>query len=601
MRFQLPADHVFRNVDEQLRCWLVSKEYDADQLVDGTVEFAPGVTASRLSRTGQDGSRTSRVRLIEERTKGQLWTVHVTTHARPGMEPWVLTDVVAPELANENDIGLRRSVMPGTPRFVRLLLDAIPAYDGITGLTTTPAIVRTDDIDTVIDAICDPDRRGLVFVAGTPETFPLGKWKDYVESCVRDTVGLASAYVLDRDATMELNSNLAGHGIQPGCLRTYLPGADPASEEDARRHRFLTTRTLAERPDGYVRRVLGGAARAHVVDQPLPRDVVRVQTLLGRWETEDLLAVWPGPAVVSAAATLIAPAPEHRVAGDGIADRAELYLALHDAVRSVFGDVDADENMVARLAALAQKVPQLEQALARARQALTDRQDEIDLAALDRHDLQAEAERLELDLAVEVEESEALEDKVRYLRKELIRIGHADVAWSGVPVEERLRPPESMSELLERLDELSHVSFTGERDTALELDEVDTLGRSARKAWQALLALDDYASLRATGEYTRNVHEYCQNTPVGCRGWSAERHASDESDTTKHNERYAALRRFPVPPAVNPAGSVFMGAHFKIATIRTLTPRLHYYDDTSRSGQIYVGYLGRHLPNAQSN
>ncbi len=32
-----------------------------------------------------------------------------------------------------------------------------------------------------------------------------------------------------------------------------------------------------------------------------------------------------------------------------------------------------------------------------------------------------------------------------------------------------------------------------------------------------------------------------------------------------------------------------------------ISPRIHYHDDASRSGLIYVGYIGKHLPNAHTN
>jgi hypothetical protein len=52
---------------------------------------------------------------------------------------------------------------------------------------------------------------------------------------------------------------------------------------------------------------------------------------------------------------------------------------------------------------------------------------------------------------------------------------------------------------------------------------------------------------------------------------------------------------------VDPSGEVFMDAHFKIAQFRLISPRMHYYDDNSRSGKVYVGYIGCHLPTKKTN
>ncbi|HEY5854382.1 MAG TPA: hypothetical protein VIW24_10115 [Aldersonia sp.] len=62
-------------------------------------------------------------------------------------------------------------------------------------------------------------------------------------------------------------------------------------------------------------------------------------------------------------------------------------------------------------------------------------------------------------------------------------------------------------------------------------------------------------------------------------------------------------RMLPVPAAVAATGLVFMGAHFfmgahcKLAQSKRISPRLHYYyNDVAKTGKVYVGYIGRHLP-----
>jgi len=68
------------------------------------------------------------------------------------------------------------------------------------------------------------------------------------------------------------------------------------------------------------------------------------------------------------------------------------------------------------------------------------------------------------------------------------------------------------------------------------------------------------------------------------------------SSTCRFNEKYAKHRMLPVPIEITAEETVFMGAHFKIAQSGLISPRMHYYDDTARSGKIYVGYIGPHLP-----
>jgi hypothetical protein len=45
-----------------------------------------------------------------------------------------------------------------------------------------------------------------------------------------------------------------------------------------------------------------------------------------------------------------------------------------------------------------------------------------------------------------------------------------------------------------------------------------------------------------------------------------------------------------------------MSEHIRIGSGRPPAPRLYFFDDTAgHSGQVYVGYIGRHLPNLQTN
>ena len=43
-----------------------------------------------------------------------------------------------------------------------------------------------------------------------------------------------------------------------------------------------------------------------------------------------------------------------------------------------------------------------------------------------------------------------------------------------------------------------------------------------------------------------------------------------------------------------------MAAHFKPTWRDRLAPRMHYYDDTSNTGKVYIGYIGRHLRNTKT-
>ncbi|GHF01268.1 hypothetical protein GCM10017786_37870 [Amycolatopsis deserti] len=219
-----------------------------------------------------------------------------------------------------------------------------------------------------------------------------------------------------------------------------------------------------------------------------------------------------------------------------------------------------------------------------------------------RGDLREVSRRLEdtqLDAAVAEEGYAKAAAEVRRLQKLLIVTDQAARIW--VPDEESTeRRPVAYEELADRLEEWSNVSFTGEVDKLLELDQYDESGGWAGKIWDIFGALNDYAQAILEQKFTGGVHLYLTDTPPGCRSYSATRHAPDESEDVTNNPYYR-LRMLPVPLDVSPDGEVFMGAHFKIAQYGMISPRLHYYNDVRATGRVYVGYIGKHLRTSRTN
>lgn len=260
---------LFQHLDEQLRSWLVSKNVPWDGGLAGA-RRTRSLSVEATEHRERDGSRTNAIRCTEQSPRG-AWNVRLTAHRGANGDPWLLTEVVSPPASDRE-----RALAAAPPRLIRQLLDVMPARDGRTPVTGAPAYVGEDNVSQVVQAILDPSRRGLLFVAGTPTGFPTDKWCDYIARLVRDTAGLASTFVLDPEATRLAQATLRAHGPQVGYLRTYLRDVQLDDATDATRHRFLTPRTMTERPEGYLRRVLSGTARQQVVDRPLPAEVTRV-------------------------------------------------------------------------------------------------------------------------------------------------------------------------------------------------------------------------------------------------------------------------------------------------------------------------------------
>lgn len=111
----------------------------------------------------------------------------------------------------------------------------------------------------------------------------------------------------------------------------------------------------------------------------------------------------------------------------------------------------------------------------------------------------------------------------------------------------------------------------------------------------------DYAEGKASGRIASGLHTYLKSDAIDGHKCPPDRHASTESDSVLNRPEWRAERMLPVPSEVSDTGKVLMDAHFKPTWRDTFAPRMHYYyDDTARSGKIYVGYIGRHLKNTKS-
>ena len=599
-----------RLVDEQFSGWLRHKRYPVDD-IDGVGSFALRDTVDLhvQRRDDRDGSHTVR-RVLTERKDGGSWRTVLTVHEDAHHQGWVWLDLYPPS-------GLR--IEP--PKLARQLVEVLHGRDGLAVLEASATVLGADDLAYLLAVLRDPDRRGIVFVAGTPADYPLAAWRDHVDSLLKKSVGLATTYVLDADATRELNDHLPDSHVVGGAhIRTFLPGVDLSDPLDGRRHRFLSPRTIVEKDAQHLRSVLGNQAVRELLEGPLPREAVRVDRLLRRDFDEALVSDLAVPAVTPVAAT---PAPVQHVSGaepqtperavveagsanlpvePEVAETPDsgLKRALSGIMELVTGTREVTVSAMESLAKFVSSARQRENAQEKVRRRLEELQLEIEQKTEQIEILQEELD----DEVLEKEQAEAERlDAVRRLRFYLGELeprfrGEAEAALNGLEADDW---PETFETLLERLPELTYLEFTGSREPALDLDNKAKGYSWAKKSWEALLALNDYAHLRSEGIVNGDVHAYLGNTPPGRCGFSRQRHAATESEDVKRNPKFASPRRFPVPREVSSSGEAQMWAHFKIANSKSISPRLHYLDCVSEKGKIYVGYLGAHLPNSQTN
>lgn len=354
---------------------------------------------------------------------------------------------------------------------------------------------------------------------------------------------------------------------------------------------------------------MGHATRAHALKRALPKELRRADKILTRAEGELTLASLPVQtpppppdpvAVASPAAPPQVPEPRREESSSPPVPHGPLSSVL-SSVLGPGGITPERIDELERLAHIGLVAPSREAELRRQRDAAENgRTAEEDQHAQTRELL----DQAQLDHALSQDELSSARDKVRWLQAQLVSRNAADIAYQEVPDEACASYPPSLADLWQWLCEeerLAHVRYTGESAPIKELSDFEGLGAWAISAWDALLALDDYARYKREQEFSGGVHLYLGNTPDGYRTVSPKNHASKEGARTETNRKWRRLRTLPVPEEVHPDGEVFMEAHFKIGARRSISPRMHYYDAVTSTGFVYVGYLGRHLENAQSN
>ncbi|GAA1111979.1 hypothetical protein [Kitasatospora arboriphila] len=160
--------------------------------------------------------------------------------------------------------------------------------------------------------------------------------------------------------------------------------------------------------------------------------------------------------------------------------------------------------------------------------------------------------------------------------------------------------PESFGELVCRFAEFPLLQFTGDEKETVALDGQPDGSGWARLAWDGLTALQEYAAAAVRGEAGGDFKAWCEHTPPGCHHFPPRKAVRWESRTVESHAKWKRERMLPVPPCVDVSRRAFMGAHLRIGGGST-APRLHYLDDCSGSGRIYVGYIGQHLTNTRTN
>ncbi|RKN08186.1 hypothetical protein D7319_16875 [Streptomyces radicis] len=526
--------------DRQLHRWLGElKRLDTSALDEGRNELAEGVTLDHDAAAGRRGSY-SRWRLRESRQKNR-GTWQSTLVVRSGnrdddRRTWLQVDIehhpASPDL---------RPIPANTPGIAKLLLDAIPAQDGLADVTTEPKFIEPDDVEEVIEELCDQDRRLPIVIASVPYGQDPEVWtQKIVEPAYKHLTGLAVVYVLRPEAQTLFNTTLDYHRVFGGGIRTYLPGVDPAWQPDAQRHLVMSRTTLEASP-----------RRAATILAALPQRLALRFPLPAPLDTLPVQRTRPRPAA-------------H---GSGLDE----LRAENETLTKMLTEAEQRENANA--------------------DALRDLRQQLQIA--EEQEFEAAAENQ--DLYAKLKHAER---QVRTLQIGLERTGRYDLAHA--PADAPTDVPATFAEMLDRMNEFTHLRFTGDKRKARELD-AQSIGNWLEVAWDALCALDDYAAASAAGTAGGDFRYWCAHLPDDCEHlFPAGKVKMKESKTVGNRDDWRRERTFPVPQAVDPGKRLFMEAHLRIGGGNMVSPRLYFYDDGPNTGLVYVGYLGPHLTNTKT-
>lgn len=577
------GDGWFKTLREQLASWLLKKSWDIDLSQDDDHDRENGSIQIRhhSSSAGND------FRLVmEEHGPNGLWRTELIAHdRRSSQDDWVCLDIT-------NDQGHFVAV----PHLARYLMTDLGLADGSISFDSKPRVLDEFDDELFLDALADGERHGLIFATGTDDRLSFASYLNKVAIWTEQVHGLAEVLVLTPDLTSKLERTIDRYAPPPWTIRTYFPKVDLDSSVDFRRHRMLGSQRLGSMKDGGIKNLLGIIARAHAAERPQPAEVVRVRRAFERIENRRLIASVDGS--VQKPSSPNQPIIESALTSS--VDTVHDYLAQVTLVKAVLGIDTLNEESLREVADLA-TTPRIDAAaLDRAAEkieTLQSRTEELD----DQFRLASELlNDAQINEAVLFEDLAKAQARIQYLQRQLRGYGDTS-AYSPTPDSDLPTYPDNFEQLLDWIaaDRAPGITFTGDAKTTIQLSNKDDLGAAVRTCWDACQVLSDYVRARREGDWSAGVKLYLQQTPDGYRTISPNKHSPVETRATM--QEFGDFRRFPVPAAVCDVGVVAMEAHFKLARIGMVSPRMHYYDDFTKTRSVYVGYIGPHLPNTQTN
>jgi len=519
------------------------------------------------------------------------------------------------------------------PKVADMILDVVDLSD-VGPVRTGVRHVSNAGLKELQELIDDPTRRLPVLVAAPIDGIEFEQWMQGVRRWTRRCAGIAHVVSLDPISAEQFRALHGRRAVGAGTLRTYPPDVDlddPATEAAAR---WLTTRTLAGL-DADIERTVERFVRQY--QKPLPPTVREWNRAFDRTAAQRLRsAVEPNavplservaarqaarPALkptmvdtIGLSVPAVAPVAVEDLSADVIvALRTEVATANSaraEALRQLMELQDflglpdlLESTLLELLDAATRTVPDAESV-----QRLLSDNDELrgkvelleDTLEGERSDAAAvtrERDRLDVQFAAKNREA-------AFLRSKVIEHDPAN-AYSWVDDNGPANPlgssPADWDALLTDPRLATHqLVITGNLRTVKAVKALDLDQAGLRAAWDALGTMAAYRASRLDGVWDSSVHAFCESGPADRFHVPPNKHARDETSDTR--ARFGDHRLLPVPKEVDLTGHVHMWSHFKPHSWSAQQKlRIHYYDQVSSDGCIYIGHIGEHLPSSSTD
>lgn len=540
-----------------LEGWFKSKGFDDLPLPDQKTFSSKSHTLQHQYRSLDTGAKAYRWVYTEQWDKAPWQEDGLNQTARTqitittnGDDLWFLADIHPPlEKSRYGD----KPRDTATPAFVRNVLDAVELYDGQTLLSTGHSLADSaESLDLMLNSIEDDDRRGMVLVSTPPIDQTPAQWQETLRDILRGTHGLASVHMVASEKLSAFNAWAgAAHGLTPGAIRTYKSGVNFDNPLDGYVHRIMQHHRIVGEHSKKLNLILRRSLVAELASAELPGELRQADVAFRR--------------VVR----------QHQSSPESLNHPTSHELQDENKELSELLELADLENNELRVRA-------------------EDSEKHLKY-------LMADNELLNLELSSQQDQLDHIHADNRLLKRKLWDRGDESAYLIAAPHLESGKPPQTFTELLERISEIPGVLYCGDVETTRELDEFTDLGVSVvQKTWEVLRTFDAYARARTNKDFDGGIFQYQRNPEHG-HYMRIRRISAHESETVQQNQKMREQRTFAVPTEIDPSGRLIMYAHVSLATGRGRSPRLYFEDTWPTNGLVTIGYIGAHLDNKSTN